>query len=69
MAPRALLSPLWDITRPALREAWENGNNEPFHPYASKPMEPVTEEMAGAVDRYVGRPDDGSNDGQDNASA
>ena len=47
----------WDITEPALREAWEAGDKGPFYPYGEKSMERVMEEMAGAVDQYAGRAD------------
>jgi peroxiredoxin len=47
----------WDPTDPALREAWENGDKEPFYPYGEKSMERVMQEMAGAVDQYAGRAD------------
>ena len=48
----------WDITEPALREAWESGDREPFYPYGDKSMERVMQEMAGAVDQYAGRASD-----------
>lgn len=47
----------WDPTQPELREAWENGNKEPFYPYGVKSMEETLTEMAGAVDQYAGRAD------------
>lgn len=48
----------WDITRPALREAWGRGDKDPFYPYGDKSMERVMQEMAGAADQYAGRADE-----------
>ena len=52
----------WDPTEPALREAWERGDKDPFYPYGDKSMERVMHEMAGAVDQYAGRADGASDD-------
>ena len=49
----------WDITEPALREAWEAGDKDPFYPYGEKSMERMMEEMAGAVDQYAGSAEGG----------
>ena len=49
--------PDWDITRPELRDQWEQGNKNRFYPYGddSISMEQLMLQMAGAVDQYSGR--------------
>ncbi|MDT7855879.1 peroxiredoxin-like family protein [Rubrivirga sp. S365] len=51
------IRPDWDLTQPALREAWEAGDKKPFYPYGQKSMERVMQEMAGAVDQFAGSAD------------
>lgn len=46
----------WDITQPALREKWQEGDKSDFYPYGNKSisMETLMLQMAGAVDQYAG---------------
>lgn len=50
----------WDITEPALRQAWAAGDKDRFYPYGetSISMHGLMLEMAGAVDQYAGRADE-----------
>lgn len=50
----------WDITDPALRRKWEQGDKSDFYPYGdnSISMERLMQQMAGATDQYAGRADD-----------
>ena len=49
----------WDITDPARRAEWDRDEKDRFWPYGSKSMERTLTEMAGAVDQYAGRADEG----------
>lgn len=46
----------WDITEPALRRKWDEGDKSDFYPYGDKQMsmERLMLQMAGAVDQYAG---------------
>jgi peroxiredoxin len=46
----------WDITDPAMRRKWEQGDKADFYPYGDKnmSMERLMLQMAGAVDQFAG---------------
>ncbi|AZQ67482.1 redoxin domain-containing protein [Silicimonas algicola] len=47
----------WDITKPALRKKWDEGDMSHFYPYGddSVSMHELMLEMAGAIDQYAGK--------------
>ncbi|GGA82887.1 hypothetical protein GCM10011385_41360 [Nitratireductor aestuarii] len=47
----------WDITRPELRQKWQQGDKSDFYPYGenSISMEQLMLQMAGATDQYTNK--------------